>query len=291
MAAAENGNVSFALFGSSSPVTTRFQNLGIFAQDTWKASPRLTLTYGARWDLDFAPSSLEGPSLPAVTGFNLQDLTRLALAPQGTAPFKTTYGNFAPRIGIAYQLVQAPDHETVLRGGFGVFYDLATGEIGNILSQSSYPFGASQFTIGGNFPFDASTSAPPAITVASLSGSGSSPLTALDPNLRLPYTLEWNLALEQSIGRLQSISASYIGSAGRRLLQTAVVSSPNPDFNSAYLVTNAATADYGALQLQYKRQLRDGLEMLASYAWSHSIDTASAASTIVGSNTFEPEKF
>ena len=155
VAAAENGNVSFALFGSSSPVTTRFQNLGIFAQDTWKASPRLTLTYGARWDLDFAPSSLEGPSLPAVTGFNLQDLTRLALAPQGTAPFKTTYGNFAPRIGIAYQLVQAPDHETVLRGGFGVFYDLATGEIGNILSQSSYPFGASQFTIGGNFPFDA----------------------------------------------------------------------------------------------------------------------------------------
>ena len=291
VAAAENGNVSFALFGSSSPVTTRFQNLGIFAQDTWKASPRLTLTYGARWDLDFAPSSLEGPSLPAVTGFNLQDLTRLALAPQGTAPFKTTYGNFAPRIGVAYQLVQAPDHETVLRGGFGVFYDLATGEIGNVLSQSSYPFGAEPVYYWRKLSLRCFNICPPAITVASLSGSGSSPLTALDPNLRLPYTLEWNLALEQSIGRLQSISASYIGSAGRRLLQTAVVSSPNPDFNSAYLVTNAATADYGALQLQYKRQLRNGLEMLASYAWSHSIDTASAASTIVGSNTFEPENF
>ena len=291
VAAAENGDVSFALFGSSSAVTIRFQNLGVFAQDTWRASSRLTLTYGARWDVDFAPSSIEGPSLTAVTGFNLENLTQLALRPPGTPPFKTTYANLAPRVGVAYQLFQAPDHETVLRGGFGVFYDMATGETGNILSQSTYPFGAGQFIIGGSFPFDASTAAPPPITIDGLSSSGSSPLTALDPKLRLPYTLQWNLAVEQALGKQQSISASYIGSAGRRLIQTAVVSSPNPNFNSAYLVTNAATSDYAALQLEYKRQLRDGLEMLASYAWSHSIDTASAASSIAGSNTFVPKNF
>jgi hypothetical protein len=109
--------------------------------------------------------------------------------------------------------------------------------------------------------------------------------------MRLPYTLQWNVALEQALGKQQSVSASYVGSTGRRLIQTAVVSSPNPSFNSAYLVTNAATSDYAALQIEYKRQLRDGLEMLASYAWSHSIDTASAGSNNVTSNTFLPKNF
>lgn len=291
VASAQNGNVSFALFGARLPATIRFLNLGLFAQDTWRAASRLTLTYGVRWDIDFAPSSLQGPKLLAVTGFDLDDLSRLALAPAGTPPFRTTYTNFAPRVGVAYQLRQAQDRETVLRGGFGIFYDLATGETGNLLAQVSYPFGAGQFVIGGTFPFDEPTAAPPAITVEGLSGSGSSPLTAIDPKLRLPYTLQWNIALEQALGKQQSISASYIGSAGRRLIQTAVVSSPNPSFNSAYLVTNAATSDYAALQLEYKRQLRSGLEMLASYTWSHSIDTASAGSNGIGSNTFVPKDF
>src|ERR1700677_3305997 len=47
--------------------------LGVFAQDSWRVVPRLTLTYGLRWDVDFAPSSTSGPSLLAVTGFNLND--------------------------------------------------------------------------------------------------------------------------------------------------------------------------------------------------------------------------
>src|SRR5205823_1422060 len=100
-----------------------FHNLGVFAQDTWRVAPRLTLTYGIRSDLDFAPSSLEGPSIPAVTGYNLNDLSQLAIAPAGTPAFKTTYGNIAPRLGFAYQLSQNQDWGTTLRGGFGLFYD------------------------------------------------------------------------------------------------------------------------------------------------------------------------
>ena len=96
------------------------------------------------------------------------------------------------------------------------------------------------------------------------------------------------MALEQAIGAQQSFSASCVGSTGQRLIQSAVVSQPNPAFNSAYLVTKAATSDYHALQLQFHRQLRQGLQALASYTWAHSIDTASAGSSYVGSNTFVP---
>jgi hypothetical protein len=288
VASAESGNASFALFGTQVPVTFQFQNLGAYAQDTWRISSRLNLTYGLRWDVDLAPSPVHGPSMVSVTGFNLKDLSLLAIAPSGTPPFKTTFGNIAPRIGLAYQIHKSPNFQTILRGGFGLFYDLATGETGNILAEASYPYGAFQFVFGTTYPFDPATAAPPPITVAGLSAPGSAPLTAFDPHLRLPDTLEWNVAVEQALGKQQSLSASYVGSAGRRLIQTAIVSSPNPSFNSAYLVTNEATSDYDSLQVQFRRELRQGLQALASYTWAHSIDTASAGSSFVGSNTFVP---
>jgi hypothetical protein len=291
VSSAENGNVLFGLFGSNLSATFLFRNLGIFAQDTWRMGSRTTLTYGLRWDVDFAPSSLSGPSLPAVTGFDLNDLSHLALTPAGTSSFKTRYGNIAPRFGLAYQLSQTPDHERVVRGGIGIFYDLATGETGNILAQSSYPFGAGQFASGGQFPFDAATAAPLPITASGLSAPGSSPLSVFDPRLALPYTMEWNFSFEQAFGKQQSLSLSYVGSAGRKLIQSAIVASPNPRFNSTFFVTNAATSDYGALQTQFQRQWRRNLQVLVSYTWSHSIDTASAGSNIVGSNLLVTKEF
>jgi hypothetical protein len=109
-------------------------------------------------------------------------------------------------------------------------------------------------------------------------------LYAFDPHLRLPYTLEWNVAVEQALGKQQSLSASYIGSSGRRLLQAAQLSSPNPNLVAAILFGNAATSEYNALQLQFERRMIRGLQALASYTWSHSIDDGSAGSFGSGSN-------
>lgn len=282
---AASGNLLFSETLASNRSTLLLQNVGAFAQDTWRLRPRLTLTYGIRWDVDFAPSAIDGPSFPAVVGFDLRNPANLALAPAGTPPFNTTYGNFAPRIGIAHQLSQSQNWGTVVRSGFGVFYDLATSELGNNVTVFNYPFGALGFGLGGTFPLSQAAAAPPAVTPASLS---SGTLYAFDPHLELPYTLQWSLAVQQSLGTQQTITASYIGSAGRRLLQTAYISAPNANFGSANLVTNSATSDYHALQLQFQRRLSHGLQALASYTWSHSIDTASAGSFGTTSNGLVP---
>ena len=118
-------------------------------------------------------------------------------------------------------------------------------------------------------------SVPPPISASSLSSSF---LYAFDPKLKQPYTLQWNVALEQALGKQQTISASYIGAAGRRLLQTAAVLPVNPSIFAAQLVTNAGISDYNALQIQFQRRLSHGLQALVSYSWAHSIDTASAGS-------------
>jgi hypothetical protein len=284
---AETGNAFFTAVQSAVGANILFHNLGAYAQDTWRISTRLTLTYGLRWDVDFAPSSASGPSLAAVTGFNLNNLSNLALAPAGTAPYNTTFGNVAPRLGVAYELRQKPNWQTVVRAGFGVFYDLASSEIGNLFGDAGYPFSARIENFGGTFPLTPAAAAPPPITAASLS-SASATLSALDPHLQLPYTLQWNVALEQALGSQQTITASYVGAAGRRLIQSAFVVSPNPSFGNADLVSSVGASSYNALQVQFQRRLSHGLQALSSYTWSHSIDTGSAGSTFNGSNSLVP---
>jgi hypothetical protein len=293
---AQQGSDFEGVVYSSNKETLLFRNLGLYAQDTWRAGPGLTLTYGLRWDVDFAPSSLYGPAIPAVTGYNLSDISQLGIAPPGTPPFKTTYGNLAPRVGLAYQFSQHQDWQAVLRGGFGVFYDLVSSETGNLLGGISGngfpPFGAFTFlagpALGGTdtFPFTQQQIVPPVISpTASLSY-----LYAFNPHLKLPYTLQWNLALEQALGRQQTLSFSYVGAAGRRLLQTTEFFSPpaNPSVGEANFIDNTATSNYNALQVQFQRRLSHGLQALASYTWSHSIDDGSAGSIDLASNTGVP---
>jgi hypothetical protein len=282
---AEAGNLALSFLLSARGSTLLFRNLGMFAQDTWRVVPHLTVTYGLRWDIDFSPTALDGPALPAVSGFNLSNLSNLALAPSGAPPFKTTYVNVAPRFGLAYELTQNPGWATVLRGGFGIFYDLATSEVGNNFFTFAYPYGGLTIGLGGTFPLDPAGAAPPPITLANLS---SGRLDAFDPNLKLPYILQWNVAVEQSMGEHQVLSASYVGATGRRLIQSAFVNSPNSSFLSADLIGNAASSNYNALQIQFQRRLKNGLQALSSYTWSHSVDTASAGSSFSASNALVP---
>ncbi len=276
---------------SSIPARVIFNNLGVYGEDGWKMSNRLSLTYGLRWDVDVAPHTASGANFLAITGYN--NLNSLAAAPPGTPIFHTTYGNFAPRVGAAYLVSRSPGHETVLRGGFGVFYDLATAQIGDQIYPVLYPFSAAHSCLSFfllpncpdppsslTFPLPSSATQPPQISQADALSSGL--FIGFNPNLKLPYTLQWNFALSQSLGTNQMLSASYVGAAGRRLVQQEQTLLPTT-FVEYFLDGNTGTSDYHALQAQFQRRVSAGLQALASYSWSHSIDTGSNSSATLGS--------
>ena len=277
MDSTQAGELAENLVFASRRATFRLQNLGLFAQDTWRLNTRLTLTYGVRWDLDLVPTS--SPAYLAFTNFNRNDLSNVGLAPAGTSPYHAAFGNFAPRFGAAYQFGGKSGWERVVRGGFGIFFDLASGEQGNLLTSSQYPFGALKFVFGpvfggtATYPLSSADATPPVISTDSLSSSGA---VGYDRKLTTPYTVQWNVALEQALGSNRSASATYVGSVGRRLLQMGDVVSPNATFGQIQFLTNAATSDYHALQLQFQQRVTRGLQVLASYTWAHSIDSASA---------------
>ena len=129
-----------------------YLNYAFYMQDTWKKTSRLTLTYGFRWDVNPAPFARSGPAL-----MGLDSSDNLA----STNPLYTTgWFNFAPRLGFAYQLRGSGNHLTLLRGGFGIFYDTGYGSSANAFDSA--PYVNSVITTSPTFPITESLQNPPA---------------------------------------------------------------------------------------------------------------------------------
>jgi hypothetical protein len=267
-----SGTASSAVIQSTARVDFLFNNLSAYGQDTWKASRRLTLTYGLRWELNPPPKSTNGNDLFTVQG--LDNLATLTIAPRGTPLYRTTYNNFAPRLGVAFQLSRRQNLETVVRGGFGVFFDLGTGTVANGAAGFPYNKSIARTPPPVALPLTPVQAAAPSISLDPPYGSVTG---VADPNLKLPRILQWNFAIEQGLGARQSIAATYVGAAGRRLLIVERLGGPglNPNFTSINISRNTGRSDYHSLQLQFIRRLSRRLQGLASYTWGNSIDNAS----------------
>ena len=250
-----------------------FQNTGLYAQDTFTVTPRLTITYGVRWDLNPQPTGLNGFRPYPVVG--IEKPATATLGPPGAALWSTTYDNFAPRLGINYELSNYPRWETVIRAGGGTFYDLGSGVSGNVLAGGTYPLGATEFLFGVPYPLTGSDAIAPS---PGGTPSGLTGYPGFAPHLKVPRTYQWNFAAQQSLGADQSLSLTYVGAGGRKLLrQENYVITPgvNPTFSNILFQTNSAGSSYNALQAQFQKRLSHGLQILASYTYGHSIDNAS----------------
>jgi hypothetical protein len=250
------------------PAQTLAQSTSLYAQDSWKATRRLVLTYGVRWELNPAPKGLGSTNL--ASWLNVDNLSAVTLAPAGTSLWHTRYGNFAPRFGIAYDFDGAG--RMVLRAGAGVFYDLGVGASANLAGDfPNHAIGEYFFqpvpvaNIGSFLPTVSLMPPYPAIGVE-----------GFDPNLKLPHSYQWNVALERSFGGRQVLSATYVGQAGRELLRQEALYQPNASFTGGFgLTRNDARSNYNAFQLQYRRPLAARVQALLNYTYSHSLDNAS----------------
>jgi hypothetical protein len=233
---------------------------------------RLTLTYGLRWEINPAPESASsGEPLYAVHG--IFDSNPLALVRE--APWRTRFSNFAPRIGAAWQLTP----ETVVRGGFGLFYDLGYGNVGD--DAGGYPYFRIAFNPqppGTAFNLNSSAFQPiPFSTTVKVNQGG---LIGADRNLQVPVTLEWNAAIEWELGANQRLTATYVGADARRLLREDTIA-PQGLFNgpSNQAIWNGGYAHYEALQLQFQRRMSHGLQAMVSYTLAKSSDVSSSDAT------------
>ena len=253
------------------------QSLSTFAQDSWKVTPRLTLTYGLRWELSPAPSAREGTTLASWT--NVDNPPQIALAPVGTPLWGTTYGNFAPRVGLAYSLTAKGDF--VLRVGWGLFYDLGIGSSASLAVD--FPNTISKNSPGVSLPI---ADASPFLPSQSLQPPYTGHVLGFSPNLTLPRSYQWNVAVEKLFGGKQALTLTYVGQAGRDLLRTEAIFKPNANFSGDFLLTqNDARSNYNALQLQFRRPLAARIQLLLNYTWSHSLDNASNDQAAALTNT------
>jgi hypothetical protein len=251
---------SVFMMGSEGQVTYRAPALSAFVQDTWRARRNLTFTYGMRWDADIAPHVSGGMFLLLNQLTNLNDFTNVSLAPPGKAFYRSDYRHFAPRVGLAWQIFNGPNRETVLRAGAGTFYDLgqtgfedsyAEGHSGGIYSDVLIG------TFPGNPPFHL-------YTVSDVAA----------PGFTMPRVHQWNATLEQLFGQ-QTLSVGYVGALGRHLVgSTSLVLATFPDVD---IHGSQFSSAYHSLQLQFNRRLTHRVQSLVSYTWSHSIDNVSTS--------------
>lgn len=260
-------------------VYPQYQNFSAYGQDTWRASRRLTVVYGVRWDINPAPTEKNG-------NYPWDGVSPILVPRERDDVFwKTRFTNFAPRLGLSYLLRSDPGWETVIRGGFGVFYDLANGTAGASMSPGFFPYSGSRVLTNITLPITEAQATPPALGQV---GTFFEKWT-FDHNLRNPRTHEWSFGIQQAIGSRHSFSATYVGNAGRHLIADLFLA----DFESVpisrfHYVDDTSSSDYHSLQLQFERRFHRGMAATVSYTLGKALDTSSTDSAYLAS--VDPER-
>ena len=227
------GAVDSATVNSGQQPQMRKSAYGLFIQDTWKITRKLTLDYGLRWDYQTALHEIHnrfsefGPSTPnpSVGGLSGAVVYEGSGARRCNCSFTHAYPYaLGPRLGVAYQI----DSKTVLRAGWGLIYGATPGVqymsgspmIGtgwNSINFTSASFGTAPVTLSQGLQYDASqlTNASLDAGIRPSPGQLNPPSYYLDPNAgRAPRINQWNISLQRQVTPNLVVEAAYVGNRG-----------------------------------------------------------------------------
>jgi hypothetical protein len=246
---------------AGAPITRNYlsHEFEYYIQDSWKALPNLTLTFGIRHVLLQAPYETNGQQLqPTIdthqwfvnrytaAAVGQSDQPDLAFSPSGQARGLRPYwnmqrNNIAPRVAVVY----SPDTKTTVRGGFGLFFDHFGEGIVDTFSQFG-SFGintqitnpAGQYSVDNSPRFTGINNIPPLqgvnipsvipypYTPPNTVNNGLAITWGIDNHLKTPYTIAADFSIQRELSHGFSVEADYVGTFGRHLLQQLDLAEP-----------------------------------------------------------------
>jgi outer membrane receptor protein involved in Fe transport len=297
----------FQRYVSSVNDASETQNRWFFyGQDTWRVTQKLTINYGLRWEL-YRPQTVNGAGKGGYVDLGTGEV--LIAGSQGVGTNLNVQGrftDFAPRLGIAYQL----NPKTVVRAGYGRGYDLGIfGSIfGHNVTQNLPVLGIQTLAPANNFdtvftlaqgptplnPASILNSQPKGPNGRPLLPDGVTPFV-ISKNMRLPTVDAWNLTVQRQLTNTVSLETAYVGNKGTHVFAgTGGDYDPNqptlvgfgtlssnqrkPYFqkfgwsqNLRYFASDASN-NYEALQIKIEKRFSQGLQVLGHYTWSRNMD-------------------
>jgi outer membrane receptor protein involved in Fe transport len=257
---------------------------GLFVQDDWKATSDLTVNFGVRYDFLTNPeNSIPYPGTDPANPF----------APITTVlPIKNDYNNIAPRIGFAY----APhgggflrDGKTVLRGGFGIFYD---STFSNILVNAEQ---TSPNAVAGLLEQTTGNGLANATSLIPTIPKTLNPLATVEneaTNTVNPITYQYNMGIERELPFQTTLSIRYIGVRGEKEFANQQYNyfdgntgeRLNPERGAIILRGNYADSDYNAVEVAASHNFSRGLSIKANYTFGKDLDDTSEIFSVGGTS-------
>lgn len=276
----------------------RQTRLFFFGQDSWRATPTLTINYGLRWE-DYLPQTAASPggagSFDPTTGEVLAAGIGSVSSNMGVKPYNL---GFAPRVGISYQFFK----NSVLRAGVGRSFN--PSGLGAVFGQGAdyNPPVTNPQNVSQTNPYTPDfnlLAGPPAVPNPPVGSTGRYPLpdgisvyyyTYPPDSYRIPEAYFWNMAVETEFTSTLAFEIAYVGNVGRHLFlsinQNQAVPGPGdfdprrPFYNNfgleqpLYQTCNCDTSQYNALQTKLQKRVSHGLDFLLTYTWSKAMDNS-----------------
>jgi Carboxypeptidase regulatory-like domain/TonB-dependent Receptor Plug Domain len=282
------------------PYTLRTQEHGTFIQDDFKVNSRFTINAGLRYEIFMADTEVDDK----ITNFDPVNLVLIYAGEDGasrTVNKKTQYGNFAPRLGMTYDIFG--DGRTILRTGFGITYFPVQASASNMLGQQV------PYTISQNISTDNNTTnyaslrtiSNPFPTPGLVKPRTTAELNAANPRVlghsfenETPYAEQWHLGVERQLFSAMMVEVAYVGSAGKHLLfgynpnevqpgpgsqDSRRLLQPLARMNNIIQFDPRNRSTFHAATLKVQQRFSDGLQFLVSYTYGKSLDYGGSAAS------------